>query len=536
MEQEHWIKQNLIYYTKICKGSEGEAAISNCAMSMAKILNGLSEMRYTQFHRYEKQIFWNAMKLFSEQCIKQIGYALDCEDVTEKKIVISDIEESISDMSEVFKNIFGGTETVERQVFQSLSVDTNMYELSPKLCALYSSILEKTVRLFGDKNVEYAFVIHPTLHSTIETKVLLRQRKESGKVVLVYISESMIENFEIVSVCLLHEVFHSITRRERNQKKRSLYFASDMVLYMKQFLFQDVKIDMEKEEQNRIEEGLMEYWFSDLMSNKKMASYKEKAEDSKDFAKNRFRDEFVGMLKHHLLKIRDHLDDAIRYVMFDAQACEDYHSYLGRLKMAAGLKDQIRNNINRIILEDKILAAANLLLFMYREIYADMACILALELRPEQYKKAFQGSIQFRYDKASYQDNNREMRELLVARTVVRFLPAACREDWKRYLKELEQGRQANSDGGSFQSDDRNKQNFTIDAGQKDSTCVKMIEAKQVMDNFHAYLTICAEDFTERLRHVNGLREFREEIKRVISNEFSNSLVDILSGKIKPVF
>ena len=108
MEQEHWIKQNLIYYTKICKGSEGEAAISNCAMSMAKILNGLSEMRYTQFHRYEKQIFWNAMKLFSEQCIKQIGYALDCEDVTEKKIVISDIEESISDMSEVFKNIFGG--------------------------------------------------------------------------------------------------------------------------------------------------------------------------------------------------------------------------------------------------------------------------------------------------------------------------------------------------------------------------------------------------------------------------------------------
>ena len=88
---EHWIDRDIKIYKNIFyKHNEKEIAISHCALSMVKILNGLSEMNHTEFYKYEKQMLWNAMSLFSEQCIEQINYALilnckDTEQIWEKK-------------------------------------------------------------------------------------------------------------------------------------------------------------------------------------------------------------------------------------------------------------------------------------------------------------------------------------------------------------------------------------------------------------------------------------------------------------------
>ena len=60
---EQWVREKLVDYKYIFeKYIVEEAAISNCALSMSKILNGLSEMTYTQFHWYEKKMLWKAVE------------------------------------------------------------------------------------------------------------------------------------------------------------------------------------------------------------------------------------------------------------------------------------------------------------------------------------------------------------------------------------------------------------------------------------------------------------------------------------------
>ena len=159
-----WIVEGISMYKKVYElYIENEPALGGYAFSMVRILNDLSEMKYTQFHRYEKAMLWRVMEVFSKQCIEQIYQAHNCVDVEEKKAIMIDIEESISEITDVYKNIMDGTANTERQMFQSLSMNTNMYELSPKLCSFYAAILEKVIKMFNYGEGEYAFVLHPTV-------------------------------------------------------------------------------------------------------------------------------------------------------------------------------------------------------------------------------------------------------------------------------------------------------------------------------------------------------------------------------------
>ena len=116
-----WITENLEKYKCMYKEcNEEEAAISNCAMSMVKILNGLSEMKYTQFHQYEMKMIWNPMEVFSRQCIEQLEYARICKEVEEKREIIEDVEKSISAIADVSRNILDGTANVEKLLLNYL--------------------------------------------------------------------------------------------------------------------------------------------------------------------------------------------------------------------------------------------------------------------------------------------------------------------------------------------------------------------------------------------------------------------------------
>lgn len=152
-----------------------------------------------------------------------------------------------------------GTANVERQTVQSLSLDASMYDLSPKLCSFYSAILSRVVEMFREADKEYAFVMNPTIRSTIETELLLKNRKKSGKVVVVYIPEGAMEQFELVPICLVHEAFHVITKRERQRKRRAKCLMLHMIEFMEDFLFREVEFD--GDEDAEIRKRLMAHWF-----------------------------------------------------------------------------------------------------------------------------------------------------------------------------------------------------------------------------------------------------------------------------------
>lgn len=137
------------------------------------------------FHRYERVILGNAIRLFCEHFREQVQCAIDCvDDVKKKYEIILDIEDAVVQIAQVYKNVVDSTANADKRMFMSLAVDTSLYEFSPKLCGLYARMLEQLVQLYdvsGTGQQDYAFLIHPTLESNIKAKVLSRKGKIPGR-------------------------------------------------------------------------------------------------------------------------------------------------------------------------------------------------------------------------------------------------------------------------------------------------------------------------------------------------------------------
>ncbi len=525
---EQWIKNDITKYKDIFKkNNQKEVALSRYTLCMVKILNGLAEIGMTEFYKYEKRILWDAMKLFSKHCQERIQYALECKEVKEKKRVLTDIENSIAQMMEVFKNIFDGTGNAERQMFQSLLVDTNMYELSPKLCAFYSDILKEVVELFSEEKRKYAFVMYPTLRSTTEAKTLLKTREEPGKVVVVYISESEIEQFNMMPIFLVHEAFHVITKKERYRQERAANLAVNMMEYMELFLFHEVDF-FEDDKGLRIKEDLMKYWFNDIII--LMSQWEKENKDDKKFYSANIEKELSNKIKKCLTNIYVSLENDVfeySYEVYQEESYSAFRQHMGRLKQAA---KQIRNNLNEIVLGNMVSQSIYLMMFLYRETYADIACILTLQLEAQRYKDAFAGSIQFGFDKDEFQDITRWIRDYLVTKTVSQF-SLGSDKGWREHLDELE-----NEKDGLLSKAKINQQKKGEErAGHFDGTCDRMGKiqlVEPVMRRSCMYLGKCAAAFSERLLKVDGAQKFRKNVTYILDSDKNKLLTEIVSGKI----
>lgn len=502
---EQWIIEYREKYKEIFKKyNDEEKAISSCAMSMAKILNGLSEMKDTTFHWYEKKMLWRPMEVFSWQCIEQLEVALECKDTVEKRGIISDIEKSISTIADVCRNILDGTANAERQTVQSLSLDIGMYDLSPKLCSFYSAILGRTIELFQENEKEYAFVMNPTLRSTIETEILLSKREKSGKVVVVHIPEGTIEQFDLVPVCLIHEAFHVITKCERQRKKRAKCLMVHMIEYMEKFLFMGVDESMDGETKKK----LMNYWFQEGI--KWLKEIESRTEDDRRFYGKQIQKEISKLITNCVIRSNENLEEVIAQIVFSKIKVKNYSEYHAELKEKEHIIARIRSNIFKIITENRVSAVADLLMIMYKETYADLACILTVGLTPNQYHDAFAKSVRFKYDEEKYYDASREIREVLVRRTVVKLLPEQKKEKWEKDLEEIPSAKfpQSPEKGGQTAED-----YGIIPIYRQDAEIIE------------DYLFDCGKMLTDRLREMERIRLFRQEMEEILQIESDEDLL-----------
>lgn len=513
---EQWVIDNLKKYQEMYKHhNQKDSALRSCALTMVKILNGLSEMDCTQFHEYERKMLWRAMELFSEQCIDQMYIAYECGNVLKKKEYIEDIEASISAMAEVYRDVMGGVSDAERQMFQSLSVDMKMYDLSPKLCAFYSSILDRVVEMFKDGGMEYAFVLHPMLRSTTEAKVLLEKREQSGKVVIVYLSESLMEKFDSTSICLIHEAFHVLTKSERNRKERMVSFALQMMEHTQRLVFDGVSFGAEDK---KIKEELTKRWLGGLKQ--WIVQVRKEDKDDKSFYGKRAEEEVNNRLMKCLEEINEKLEDTVKEFANKWFIYTDYEAFQKNAEATQYIIKQIRSNVFQIASEGKIQKMSNEIMLLYREAYADIACILLLEIDKECYDKAFTDSIRFRYN-VPYEDSIRELRESLVAEIVSKHISLERRGSWEQCMAQSEPESQKGEQTQQFSEEN---------SGQIGEDHVNMGLNQFIRGFFTRYLDKCAYEFSDRLRGINDIEVFRERMREVVTGENQQLLGDILGG------
>lgn len=412
-----------------CK-DRNEPILKAFSLYLLRILNGLAQMEDSNTYSYESQILGKAMRLFCIYYTEQVDNALmEQTDIMTKNEIVKNLEDAISKISNVYKNVIDSTANSDRQLFTSHAVETSIYDISPKLFAAYSMILETLVTLFNQQDY-YAFLLHPSLKSNVETVNLFDIRQLTGKVVLIYIPENKIERVRQIPFFLLHEAFHVLTRDERCRKERACKMESHMYNDIFQSLFRNVSFDfMGETADTDIKNELMQRWFKTEEWIAELKSWKD--EDRGFYSKN-----VVARIctnwRNALRKIFVNLGEDLCQVLAGKKCEQQGNPYEALMRT----EWEIQRNLVEILANNKIEQYAKVYMQIYREAYADIASILASGISPDIYERAFQESQieseDYRYEK----DVLREIRVYVVAETVIQCEGIAYAEEWLAYRNE----------------------------------------------------------------------------------------------------
>ncbi len=114
-----------------------EPVLKAFSVYLLRILSGLSQIGSSRLYGYEEQILERGMQLFCMHYTERVDSALAAGNSTEeKKRIMRDIEDAISKISNVYKNIIDSTSNSERQMVIGL-----MQQISDNLARLFNLVL-----------------------------------------------------------------------------------------------------------------------------------------------------------------------------------------------------------------------------------------------------------------------------------------------------------------------------------------------------------------------------------------------------------
>lgn len=521
MDKTLWIDNDIEKLRKLFAeaNKKGEKALFSYIFYMVRVLNGMSQMRYTQFLYYERRVLWDSMEVFTKYFTEEVETVLEKtelrgKDLDYKKELLKDIELAVVEISQVYRNIVDSAANADRQTFLSLSVDTNMYDISPKFCAFYSAILDRAVKMFDNGKSRYAFIINPSLEHTNQAKVLFEKRNESGKVVIVDISERMLEEVKTVVIFLMHEFFHVLSGKERLRRQRAVVFQQQMLIGVSQYLFGGVKFSKEKKQDAAIKEKVLEKYFKNLYS--KRQEYLSMPEDSRDFYGKCIKKKVNDSILEDIMQMHDEIENIVELV-FAEEETEKYFQYVNEYRYVdKGIK-KLKKNITEFLAGNYIESLSVLYLVFFREIYADMGCVLTLRLCPEEYQQTFKDSLPFADKEWEENDYNCKIRETIVMNVISKCSDEELAGQWKEACKrkneELENpnNRQGKGQFSNPQDPILNQMNLDI---------------------YVSFFLLCAEKFIGKLRTMSDMELFQRKMKETMNSGKNDILSDILLGNI----
>ena len=510
---DNWIEEQRTELVKIYEECQikKEPILEALSLYLFRILNGLVQMEGSDTYVYESQILGEAMRLFCIYYVEQVREVLGRQSHNgERDRIIEDLEEAISKISNVYKNVIDSTSNFDRQLFTNHAVETSIYDISPKLFATYSMVLETLVALFNQQNI-YAFLLHPSLKSNVESVNLFDSRKRMGKVVLIYIPENKIKDVSQIPFFLLHETFHVLTREERCRKERACKMEVHMFTGISQRLFRNVSFDfVEKGADVEIKNKLMQRWFK---TKEWIERLREEKDDDRIFYS---RDVIARICKNWtvaLQKIFITLGQDLCQVFADIDYQQKEENPYKALMQAEW---EIQKNLMEILANSEVELYALAYMQIYREAYADIASILTAGISPDIYEKAFQESQTEPESSMLEKDVLRDIRIYIVAQTVAGCEGIAYAEEWKNYRDKFDPQKQSEH----MDSEE------TADAIRSQNQYEKLWIQSTDLDIFKCILEESAKKLWKKLGNENSFsQQFREILKEM-------NMINILNGKV----
>lgn len=514
--EENWIetqREKLVEIYRECKKSS-EPVLEAFSLYLLRILNGLAQMEDSDTYGYESQILGEAMRLFCIYYVEQVNEVLkQQEDNRNRDEIIKDLEDAISKISNVYKNVIDSTSNSDRQLFTSHAAETSIYDISPKLFAAYSKILETLVALFNQQNL-YAFLLHPSLKSNVETVTLFDIRQRPGKVVLIYIPENKIEKVRQIPLYLLHEAFHVLTKDERCRKDRACKMQIHMFNGIFQKLFRNISFDFIDEGADvEIKNELMERWFR---TEEWIAELRRRKDDDRKLYSRNIIAEICVNWRDALRNIFGNLGEDLCQVLAKRSCRQQKNPYKALLQV----EEEIRRNLVEILANNNVEQYAAAYMQIYREAYADIASILTADISPDIYEKAFRESRIEPAGNVLEKDVLREIRIYIVAETVANCEGITYADAWKKYRNKYDPQKQSTC------AEKEEKQNDKEDLGGLQGQSDKFWIQETDLDAFKEILGESGKILWKRYGKENC---FFEKF-RIILREMN--MINILRGKV----
>lgn len=402
---------------KLADVAKDEDILRSYIVCMMRLLNGLSQIQVSSFYRYENIILSIPMKIFCTYFIDAVKEALLEEDALEKELDIRDIEENICALNDIYENVINGTANSDKQMFMSMPMNSSTYGISPKLYAAYEGLINMLVKIYDDeKQDEYAFLLNPTLKNMLYAETLFKRRKKSGKVVIIHMPVRMLEKTNQIPLYLIHEVFHVLTKQERKRKSRARYLLMAVLMQVGYCLFDGVSFCDNEKINKSWKTKLLDNWIDQVFEKYKKVNGRDELD--RFFYSVNIKSYIIELANKMLREIELSLSTDVGeliYKEYNNQKDADFNKYD---KLTKGMIEQlevIRNNIWRMDYYGLITAWTEELMFVFRESYADMACLITSKYSLKQYKKAFKESVRFRMSDVDLaQDGFYQIRQLLM--------------------------------------------------------------------------------------------------------------------------
>ena len=435
-----WIKKKIELIRKLyiqCMGEDGsggEYALASYLEAMQRLLNGLANMDDYDLYKYEKSMLISFTRVFTGYFCQQINKAMEEDDDLKKKELILDIENALNQLLNVYNNLAESTSNADRLTLTGFLVDTNVYDLSPKLIRFYAELLNQAVELFQDdtEEGEFGFLLYPNICSSTETKQLFFSVEGPGRPVIIYISECMMEEVQDIPIYLLHELFHILTQKERCRRLR----ASGLVVILQNYLrmsilgvFNNHEIDIGKEKINEYVDILQRNWFGDVVGY--LIQYIKDLDETDSKLYSRSICKIIGdEINSRLWRIATRIPDQVKDLLMPSELHDMTVEQLCEVnEIATIVGNDLQTVIYKLLAENKMQEVLKNCMDIYKEVYADIAMLLFFPINPQIYLGAFDKSILF--VRSGNEDFEKDIRISLVADVMERNVWITQRKPWK---------------------------------------------------------------------------------------------------------
>lgn len=409
-ENQLWIQDNIKSLQVIIKKVDGEETLKSYIVALIRLLNGLMQIEKTFFHQYEKKILVEPMKLFCTYFQEQVIRAVDECEPGNKVSYINDLEEALCVVAGIYENVINGTANADKQMFMSTPINSSLYEISPKLYSWYGEIIKEVVSLYDEEEPRYAFLLNPTLKNSLSAQTLFNERKTSGKVVVINMPVRKLDDISDMPLYIMHEMFHVLTKRQRNRRKRAYYLSFLLINQIGIHILDNTSFSDDAEKNKKIKIYLFDKFFLDVQKKLK-AKFDEKGSEDRFFYSISIKAYLERAILKKMIDISESIESLILNNVYenyfnDEEYISDFHEFDKDIANLMNQVNIIKRNISNMRYYNTISYILDRLLFFFREIYADLICLWTSGYEIQKYQEAFKKTVNFNIVERQMQDDD----------------------------------------------------------------------------------------------------------------------------------